>query len=135
MNYSNFLKIAKQHQCDCDQYGGNMDLYADDSEWTKTVDFDHFFTCYTCYAYHKETYEPRYHQIEPIPVFDDIINFLLVVAPNISALHLQLLFDKVQYSITTETNAYDTVKVFVNQMIHAKKVYEFLVNHKYITNE
>ena len=134
MQYEKFHALAQSHGAIYDEYGvaaaswyGGENSQVDSEVGAKC---DHFHTSHLHSSFRTVDFEPQYGLLEPFPIFEDLVNFLAVISPLISAVHLLQLQMLVEYT-TDQEILNNSRRFFINQHIDIQTVYDFLTNHKY----
>jgi hypothetical protein len=133
MDYEQFKQIAKNNGAVYNTYGNTEPLYEGEGDYT------YFYTSYLAYAEYTDTKAVCHQLIESKPMFDDLINFISFVAPNITAIRLNQLLMTVSEHKETLTSKYggkDVLCVYFNSYISIQEVYDFFSNNIFInTND
>lgn len=129
MLYDRFFALAQQYNAIYDEYGN-------DKVYLEGVGIDNFVCdkwhmAYLHSAINTINGTSAYNLFEPIPVFDDLISFLEQVSPQITALHLQKLYDLIDYHPEKEEIGGYT-KYHINCYISIETVYQFLQRYRYV---
>jgi hypothetical protein len=132
MDYNQFKQIAHNNGARYNTCGGVEPLYEGEGDYT------YFHSSYLAHAHYVDTNKLCHQLIENKPIFDDLINFIGFIAPNITAIRLNQLLMTVSEHKETSMSRYagtEVLCVYFNSYISTQEVYNFFGNNIYNTND
>lgn len=128
MLHNRFYALAQCHFAVYDERGNTKESWIGQEDIAPK--FDKFHVSYIHSSTYHRSGDIAYHLHELIPVFVDLIDFLEVICPQITAIHIQKLLDLVEHNTEQELIC-GINKYFINQYISIDTVYNFLQQYKY----